>query len=124
MTSPIGGSLGDGAEARMNEFSDELGNELSDASRHVRRSFERAGASLDVGAEKLKDGIRQTGDSVKGAGRRVSEVVSSSSQYLRSNGLRDVIDDVEGLVKEHPGKALLAVAALGFLLGRTLTSKD
>ena len=41
MTSPIGGSLGDSAEARMNEFSDELGSELSDASRHVRRSFER-----------------------------------------------------------------------------------
>ena len=124
MSSPMGGSFGDSAEARGNEFGAELGSELESASRHVRRGFERAGASLDDGADKVKDGIRHTRDGVKSAGKRLSDVVGSSTEYFRANGARDVIDDVEGLIKDHPGKALLAVAAIGFLLGRSLTSRE
>ncbi len=124
MSNPMGGSFADGAEARANEFGAELGNELENASRNVRRGFERAGSAIDDGADKLKDGIRHTTDGVKSAGKRVSNVIGQSSEYFRANGAKDIIDDVEGLVKEHPGKALLAVAAIGFLLGRSLTSRD
>ena len=124
MSSPIGGSFGDNAETRAQEFGDELGSELESASRQVRRGFVRAGAHLDDGADKLKEGIRHTSDGVRSAGKRASDVISHSSAYLRTNGAKDMIDDVEGLVREHPGKALLAVAAIGFLLGRSLTSRD
>ena len=124
MSSPIGGSFGDSAETRASEFGAELGSELESASRQVRRGFERAGAKLDDGADKLKDGLRHTSDGVRSAGKRVSNVVGNSSEYLRANGLNDMIEDVEGVVRQHPGKALLAVAAIGFLLGRSLTSRE
>lgn len=124
MSSPIGGSFGDSAETRANEFGAELGSELESASRQVRRGFERAGAKLDDGADKLKDGLRHTSDGVRSAGKRVSNVVGNSSEYFRANGLNDMIEDVEGVVRQHPGKSLLAVAAIGFLLGRSLTSRD
>ena len=124
MTSPIGGPLGDSAESRLNEFGAELGEELDAASRHVRRGFERAGAAMDDGAEKVKDGIRHTKEGVRNATKRVTGAVGSSTRYVRSTGMRDVLDDVEGIVKEHPGKSLLAMAAIGFLVGRSLSSRE
>ena len=124
MSNPIGGSFADGAEARAHEFVGEIGDELDHASRHVRRGFERAGSALDDGAERLKDGIRHTTDGVKTASKRVSDVIGHSTDYLRTNPAAEIIDDLNGVVRRHPGKALLAVAAMGFLLGRALTSKD
>ena len=124
MSNPMGGTFGDSAESRVNDFGAELGTEFESASRQVRRGFERAGASLDDGADKLKDGIRHTRDGVKTAGRKMSDALGSSTEYFRTNSAKAMIEDVEGLVKEHPGKALLVVAAIGYLLGRSLTSRE
>lgn len=124
MSSPIGNSFGDSAEPMANEFGAEPGSELGDASRQVRRGFERAGAKLDDGADRIKDGIRHTSDGVRSAGKRVSNALGSSSEYLRTNGAKDVIADIEELVKEHPGKAMLAVAAIAYVMGRSMASKD
>ena len=124
MSNPMSGAFGDGNETRATEFGAELGSELESASRTVRRGFERAGASLDDGADKVKDGIRHTRDGVKTAGKKMSEVMGTSTEYFRSNGAKDMLEDVEGIVKKHPGKALLAVAAIGYLIGRSLSSRD
>lgn len=124
MSNPIGGTFGDNIESRARDIAAEVGTELEDASRQVRRGFERVGASLDDGADKLKDGIRHTREGMRTARTKAADVLGNSTAYLRANGARDVLDDVEGLVKEHPGKALLVVAAIGFILGRSLTSRE
>ena len=69
----------------------------------------------DVGADKLKEGIRHTSDGAKNSGKQISSAVVQSSAYVRTNGARNIIEDVEGLITEHPGKVLLTVAAVAFL---------
>lgn len=117
-------STRDAFDDSASSLADELQNELDDATRHVKDSFSKASESFDDGAEVLKDGVRRTRDGVKDAGRRVRSALSDSTEYFRENGPRGAFRDVEGLIKEHPGKALLAVAAIGFLLGRSLKTRD
>ena len=114
----------DAFEDSASSLADELQNELDDATRHVKESFNKASETIDDGAEALKDGVRRTRDGVKDAGRRVRSAVNNSTEYFREHGTRGAFRDVEGLVKEHPGKAMLAVAAIGFLLGRSLKMRD
>ena len=49
-----------------------------------------------------------------------ADVGRSVSRYVRDNGPREMFDDVTGLVKKHPGKSMIVVAALAFLIGRAM----
>lgn len=114
----------DAFEDGASSLADELQNELDDATRHVKEGFTKASESFEEGADVLRDGVRRTRDGVRNASRRVRSAVDDSAEYFRENGPRGAFRDVEGLIREHPGKALLAVAAIGFLLGRSLKQRD
>ena len=47
--------------------------------------------------------------------------MGTAADYVRSNGLKGMAADVQRIVKNNPGPALLAAAALGFLVARTLS---
>jgi len=49
---------------------------------------------------------------------KAGDLGRSVSRYVRDNGPREMLDDVKGIVRAHPGKSLLVVAALAFLIGR------
>jgi hypothetical protein len=57
---------------------------------------------------------------VSRAGHGTADKVGAGAQYVRSHGAKELVADIEGLVKRHPGKSLLVVAALGFMAGRAL----
>jgi len=48
--------------------------------------------------------------------------VGASAEYLRSHGTKDMIADLEAMVRSHPGKSILAGLFLGFLVGRAVRS--
>jgi hypothetical protein len=52
---------------------------------------------------------------------RTANVLDATGRYVRDLGERDVMEDLSDLAKRHPGKSMLAVAALSFLVGRALT---
>jgi ElaB/YqjD/DUF883 family membrane-anchored ribosome-binding protein len=49
---------------------------------------------------------------------KVSDLGRSVSRYVRDNGPTEMLDDVKRLVKANPGKSLLVVGALGYIIGR------
>jgi hypothetical protein len=52
---------------------------------------------------------------------KAADVLDTTGQYLREWDERDLLSDVGELAKRHPGKSLLAAAAIGFFVGRSIT---
>ena len=66
----------------------------------------------------------EAADMASGVVNRVSDtmrnVQDNVTQYFRDHDVRDMLDDVNGYVKKHPAQALVAAAALGFVLAAIL----
>jgi ElaB/YqjD/DUF883 family membrane-anchored ribosome-binding protein len=76
--------------------------------------------------EETASAVRERSESLPG-GARVHQVaqtaadgLTTSADYVRTHDLRSVLDDVEAVVKNNPGPALLVAAAFGFLVGRAM----
>lgn len=61
------------------------------------------------------------GESVKGAAHKAADALSSTADYVRENDVKSMLADVQKLVKNNPGPALLTAAVLGFLVARTFS---
>jgi ElaB/YqjD/DUF883 family membrane-anchored ribosome-binding protein len=91
----------------------------------------RAADSVDKMKESAADGLNSASDAVKdGVGlgqkqtRRSSRALSRGADYLRENDVSDMMEDAMDVVKGNPGIALLGAAAVGFLVGRALSSRS
>jgi ElaB/YqjD/DUF883 family membrane-anchored ribosome-binding protein len=96
-----------------------------DAAKHSMR--DRANDMRDVierASDTVQDGVSDTRRRVKAVGGRLSSAARDTGDYFKEHGVRGAMGDVEGLVREHPGKAMLATAAIGFLIGRALSRRD
>lgn len=101
---------------------------------------ERAAAAKDAAAEKLDAGraaaanrlddaasaVHERANDLPG-GERVQDLahaaadrLSTTADYMRSHDMNRMMADVETVVKNNPGPALLVAAAFGFVLGRAL----
>ena len=60
-------------------------------------------------------------ESVKGAAHKAADALSSTADYVRENDVKSMMADVQQLVKNNPGPALLTAAVLGFLVARTFS---
>jgi ElaB/YqjD/DUF883 family membrane-anchored ribosome-binding protein len=114
-----------------------IGRQVVDATRDARASVadmaRAAGATAEhtrvAAADKLAGAastVRQHADEIPG-GPRVHEFanaaadrLSSTADYLRTSDSARMRSDVETVVKNHPGPALMVAAMFGFLIGRAL----
>jgi hypothetical protein len=78
--------------------------------------LDSAASALHQNAERLPGG-----DSVKGAAHTAADALSSTADYVRENDLKGMLADVQRIVKNNPGPALLTAAVLGFLVARTFS---
>jgi ElaB/YqjD/DUF883 family membrane-anchored ribosome-binding protein len=78
--------------------------------------LDSAASALHQKADKLPGG-----ESVKGAAHTAADALSSTADYVRENDLKSMLADVQKLVKNNPGPALLTAAVLGFLVARTFS---
>ena len=120
-------SMSDSIRDAFDDGVESVGRNVRDgadkAARHMHDGLEEATGLFDHGAEVVDDSIRSTRKKMSNAGRRAAGAFNDSTEYFRTNGPRGVMRDVEDLMKQHPGKALVAFAAVGFLLGRSLKSR-
>ena len=122
-------NFGDEVESTVDHVTDtvrEKGNELG----------RRAVAAIDERRLGVADGLEGTArtlhtkaDSLADGGERVSKVahdvadkVDNASRYIRDKDAKDMLADVETMVRKHPARSLLAVLAVGYLAGRALRS--
>ena len=78
--------------------------------------LESAASTLHEKADSLPGG-----ESVKGAAHKAADALSSTADYVRENDVKSMMADVQQLVKNNPGPALLTAAVLGFLVARTFS---
>jgi hypothetical protein len=82
-----------------------------------------AAGGLDTAASALHEKADSLpgGEKVANAAHTAADALGSTADYLRENDLKGMLQDVQKLVKNNPGPALLTAAALGFLLARTFS---
>ena len=103
---------------------DRAAGAVSEGADRAREKFDRAMDGVKRGAERSRDGVHAATDRVEDALDSARERVSSARERLdevRAKTLEDVIGDVNGLVRENPGTALLVAGAFGFFLGSLLS---
>jgi ElaB/YqjD/DUF883 family membrane-anchored ribosome-binding protein len=107
---------------------------LDNVAGRIREKGRKAVASIDGrrmaaadGLEGAARGLHDKADAIAGGGERLSKVthevadrVDGASRYIREKDARDMLADVESIVRAHPTRSLLAVLAIGFLAGRVL----
>ena len=78
-------------------------------------------------ARTASSAVRDRADQLPG-GQKVQEFahaaanrLGTTADYVRSTDARRMRTDVERVVKNNPGPALVVAAALGFVIGRTFT---
>lgn len=117
------GAMGARATDRANEARDAMSDLARTAAEKVNESREAAADGLDIAASAVRDRADQVpgGSRVKEFAHGAADRLSTTADYIRSHDATRVMADVEGLVKNNPGPALVVAAAFGFLLARALS---
>jgi ElaB/YqjD/DUF883 family membrane-anchored ribosome-binding protein len=110
-------SARDTATGVMDRARDVAGN-VGDKARNVASSVAdtaRDWASGAVGAVKDSDVVNKAGDYVQDAWE-------TGSRYVHDHSIKDMAEDVAGVIRRNPIPALLVGIGLGFILARSLRS--
>jgi len=63
---------------------------------------------------------RGKSDGTATAKDRLTETFNTASRYVQSRDMSEMVDDVTQAARRNPRVAVIAVAAVGFLIGRSL----
>jgi ElaB/YqjD/DUF883 family membrane-anchored ribosome-binding protein len=117
---------GDAAETTVSKVTDKV----SETATQVK---DRVDANRTVAAQGLEHAastIREKADSLPG-GETVTDLahtaadkLTATAGYVRDTDVNTMMADVETLVKNNPGPALMAAAVVGFLVGRAFSGND
>jgi ElaB/YqjD/DUF883 family membrane-anchored ribosome-binding protein len=110
-TDPLGVPKGKGAETGQKVVDKIDENRGAAAGR-----LESAASALRERADTLPGG-----EKVANAAHATANAVGVAADYVRENDVKAMMSDVQQLVKNNPGIALLTAAALGFLVARTFS---
>ena len=126
----VGEDIGNAVDSTLDDVSN-VGGKIREKGKELGR---KAIATIDDrrinvadGLEGAARGLHNKADSIAGGGERVSkathevaEKVENASRYIRDKDAKDMLADVESMVRAHPTRSLLAVLAVGYLAGRAL----
>jgi len=120
--STVGEKFSDTAAQVKNKVSD-LGRTAAD---RIDENRDAAASGLDTAAATLHEKANRLpgGAQVSNIAHATADKLSSTADYVREHDVNTMMADVETLVKNSPGPALLAAAVIGFLVGRAFSSND
>ena len=93
----------------------------------LKSAADRARDAVDHGVEAFKRGTDRAVDHVAEAYEKVEDVVDDAQErfeHLREKSVGDLVNDVSGVVRRHPGKALIFSAFFGFVIGAAFRRRD
>ena len=123
---PVGNRLAD----KTASFGNELADRATEAKDSMADMAAAATKKVDEGRSWLRIAwtvpYRRSRNDGSSGGQRVKELASArpfstTADYVRTHDAKRMMADVETVVKNNPGPALLVAAAFGFVLGRALT---
>ena len=112
-------SLSDAAKTvkdKTQEFGRDAMNKIEENRVSAAGALHNAASSMHQKADKLPNGP----DLAHSAADRVEAVAS----YLQGHDTKQMMADVETVVRRNPGPSLLVAGALGFLIGRAFRSNN
>ena len=130
------GGEGTGTAARMKEQVAGKIDEAKDKARELgdraveagRRATEKVDAQREPAARALENTasrLQERGDRIanatSGAVRTTADKLQATADYIREHDVRDMFNDVQDVVRRHPGQALAAAAVVGFLVGKAFS---
>ncbi|HTA67468.1 MAG TPA: hypothetical protein VK776_04295 [Bryobacteraceae bacterium] len=120
--STLGDKISDTA-AQVKEKASELGQMAEDK---IDNNRDAAATGLDKAASTLHDKAESLpgGEKVTSLAHATADKLSSTADYVRTHDVNRMMGDVETLVKNNPGPALLAAAAIGFLVARAFSTSN
>lgn len=120
--STIGGKVSDTAAQVKDKISD-LGRTAADK---IDENRDAAASGLESAASTLHENAESLpgGEKVVSLAHTAADKLSSGADYVRGHDLNQMMSDLEQLVKNNPGPALLGAAAIGFLVARSFADND
>ena len=115
MATPNTDSLGMG-KGKAAEIGQKVGDKIDENRGAAASGLESAAGALHDRADALPGG-----EKVAKAAHATADAVVVAADYVRENDVKAMLTDVQKLVKNNPGVALLTAAALGFLIARTFS---
>jgi ElaB/YqjD/DUF883 family membrane-anchored ribosome-binding protein len=109
------------------ETASDLRGSMSDMAQKAGTKMESGRAAAADRIEDAASSVRRRADELPGGPRvqnfaqAAADRLSSTADYVRDADARRLRGDVETMVKNNPGPALLVAAMFGFLLGRALS---
>jgi hypothetical protein len=82
----------------------------------IARGMDSAAATL-----REKAGTMPGGERVASAAYKAAELMETASEYLAERDARDILADMQQMLRKHPGATLLTAATIGFLLARSFS---
>src|SRR6188474_140656 len=115
MATPNADSLGV-SKGKAAEMGQRVADKIDENRDAAASGLESAAGALHEKADTLPGGER-----VANAAHATANAVGVAADYVREKDVKAMLTDVQQLVKNNPGLALLSAAALGFLLARTFS---
>lgn len=110
--------LKDRASEMANRAKDKVQEWGGTAASKIDQQRETAAGALESTAGKMHDAADAGAQKISSAVHSAAEGVQSTATYLREHDTRQMLSDLEDVVRRRPGQSLLIAAAVGFLLGR------
>lgn len=107
----------DDAGPRMQERTQQVGEQAGQA---AIEGVDRAASRVQAAAGKLRECAEGKSGTTAEVGTKAADAIERGARLLRECGARDLVDDVERYVREHPMRALVGAVIGGFVIGRKL----
>jgi len=79
-----------------------------------------AAEALERTASSLRNTALDRGGQLGTMASKAAEAIGFTAGYLRQHDMQDMVSDAERVARKNPGAALVAAAAVGFLIGAAL----
>jgi hypothetical protein len=122
----------DGSENQGGSMADQAKNVAQNVGEKARQAGEFARDKADQGASTVGKGMESLAGTIRDRGPQagllgnatsgVANTLDSAGRYLEQEGVSGMVDDLTGMIRNHPVPAMLIGIGLGFMLARLTTT--
>jgi ElaB/YqjD/DUF883 family membrane-anchored ribosome-binding protein len=119
-------TVGDAADTTVSKVTDMVTETATQVKDTVDANRNVAAQGLEQAASTIRDtaGRLPGGEAVSDLAHTAADKLTATAGYVRDHDVNTMMADVETLVKNNPGPALMAAAVVGFLVGRAFSGND
>jgi ElaB/YqjD/DUF883 family membrane-anchored ribosome-binding protein len=115
---------------KLSDTANQVKGKVSDLGRTAADKVDENRDEAATGLEKAASSLHEKAESLPG-GEKVANIahatadkLSSTAEYVREHDVKQMMGDIETLVKNNPGPSLLIAAVFGFLVARAFSNND